>query len=158
MSAGGLEGEEDKADPNRISLTGLAGYLVPALAAWLLIPFFARTQNDGVSLWFGTVLALIFAIGLQTAFYEMLPIRGLYGWAIFRGNRYVWFGLLAFIGFLFMQTQLNPDGSLVSAFNKPNMVALGLFVAGFCILSALTWFYFNRVDRLSAPPADSIGE
>ena len=93
------------------------------------------------------MLSLIFAIGLQSVCFEMIPLRGLYGEAIFRRNRLLWFVLFVGLVFLFVQTQLNPNGSFVGAFNRPNMIGLAVFVLGFCAGSALIWFYFRQKDK-----------
>jgi hypothetical protein len=66
---------------------------------------------------------------------------------VFRHNKLVWG--LAFVGvvFLFIQTQLNPDGDFVQAFNQRNMVTLALVVLVFCAVSGGLWLYFWNRDR-----------
>jgi Tol biopolymer transport system component len=143
VGPGGLEGEE-KGDPLLLNLFGALGYGIPALVAWLLLIPFAPKGAEGTTLWLASVLSLIFAIGLQTVLFEMIPIPGFYGEVIFHRNRVVWFVMLALFGFLFMQTQLNPDGEFVSAFNKPNVAWLTIFTLLFCLFGAGFWYYFQR--------------
>jgi hypothetical protein len=147
VGPGGFEGEE-KGDPHHLSLIGVIGYAIPALVAWLLLLLFPPNGGTGTQLWLATILALIFAVGLQTVFFEMIPIQGFYGRPIFQRNKVLWVALFAFFLFLFLQTQLNPEGSFVGTFNKPNMVALAVFVLIFCLGSAAIWVYFNRRDRM----------
>lgn len=143
VGPGGLEGEE-KGDRFRLNLAGALGYGIPALVAWLLLIPFAPQGGSGTTLWLGTVLSLIFAIGLQSVLFELIPIPGLYGEAIFHKSRLLWFVLIGFFGFLFVQTQLNPDGEFLGAFNKPNIVWLTIFTLAFCLFSAAFWYYFQR--------------
>lgn len=147
VGPGGLEGEE-KGNPFLLNLLGTLGYAVPAIIAWLLLIPLASLAGQGVNLWLATVLSLIFAVGLQSAFFEMIPIPGLYGSVIYRRSRILWFGLIALFGFIFIQTQLNPEGSFVGAFNKPNMIWLTIFTLAFCLLSAGFWFYFQRREKM----------
>jgi hypothetical protein len=148
VGPGGFEGEE-RGDPYRLSLVGASAYALPAMAAWFLLLAFPNGATGGVSLWIATVLALIAAIGLQTVFFEMIPIKGFYGRAIFERSRRVWFALFAFFTFMFIQTQLNPDGAFLSAFQKPNMVALLVVVALFCLISGGIWLHFAREEASS---------
>jgi hypothetical protein len=146
VGPGGLEGEE-KGDPFLLNLLGTLGYAVPALAAWLLLIPISSQGAQGVTLWLATVLSLIFAVGLQSAFFEMIPIPGLYGSVIYKRSRALWFMMIAFFGFVFVQTMLNPDGAFLGAFNKPNMVWLVIFTLAFCLLSAGLWFYFQQREK-----------
>lgn len=146
VGPGGLEGEE-KGDKFLINLFGALGYGVPALVAWLLLIPFSLEGAEGTKLWIGTVLSLIFAIGLQTVLFEMIPVPGLYGEVIFHRARLLWFAMVALFGFLFVQTQLNPDGQFLEAFNKPNVVWLVVFTLGFCLFSGAFWYYFQRQSK-----------
>jgi Tol biopolymer transport system component len=143
VGPGGLEGEE-KGDPFLLNLFGTLGYGIPAIVAWLLLIPFSPKGAEGTSLWLATVLSMIFAIGLQMALFEMIPIPGFYGQVIFHKSRVVWFVMLAVFGFLFMQTQLNPDGEFLGAFNKSNVIWLTIFTLVFCLFSAGFWYYFQR--------------
>lgn len=143
VGPGGLEGEE-KGDRFLLNLFGALGYGIPALVAWLLLIPLAPQGAEGATLWVGTVLSLIFAIGLQSVLFELIPIPGLYGEAIFHRSRLVWFIMIGLFGFLFVQTQLNPDGQFLGAFNKSNVVWLTVFTFAFCLFSAGFWYYFQR--------------
>lgn len=143
VGPGGLEGEE-KGDRFLLNLFGALGYGIPALVAWLLLIPLAPKGAEGATLWVATVLSLIFAIGLQSVLFELIPIPGLYGEAIFHRSRLVWFIMIGLFGFLFVQTQLNPDGQFLGAFNKANVIWLTIFTLAFCLFSAGFWYYFQR--------------
>ncbi len=142
VGPGGFEGEE-RGEKHHLSLVGASGLVLPALAAWLLLTFIPKASS-GTPLWLATVLSLTFAIGLQSVFFEMIPLKGLYGEAIFHRNRILWFGLFVLFAFLFVQTQLNPDGDFVRSFSKPNILGLVLFVLAFGAFSLGVWLYFRR--------------
>ncbi len=142
-NVGGLEGEI-KGDEKRLNLIAIGAVGLVALVAWLGLD---AVPHEGTTLWLATLCALIFAVGIQTLFFEMLPFHGTYGREILRSWRGMWFVLFVGVTFIFVQTQLNPDGDFVGAFQKPNMVALTLFVLGFCAVSASVWFYFWQKDR-----------
>jgi hypothetical protein len=69
------------------------------------------------------------------------------GRSVFQRSWLLWLVGFAAVVFLFIQTQLNPEGSFVGAFNKPNMVTLILVVAVFCALTGAVWLYFLIRDR-----------
>ncbi len=148
VGPGELEGEE-RGTPYALSVIGSLGYAVPAFLAFALL-FFLPTPLPGTELWIATVLSLIFAIGLQTVFFEMIPIPGFYGREIFAKNRLLWFVFFAVFLFMFIQTQLNPKGEFLGAFNKPNMIGLLVFVLAFGVVTLAIYFYFLRIDRASA--------
>ena len=58
--------------------------------------------------------------------------------------------LFAFFTGVFLQTMLNPDGAFVSAFESSNMVLLSLFVAVYCVVCTIIWFYLKRLDTKTA--------
>ena len=117
---------------------------VAALVAWLLSPLVA---TDG---WLTTLMLLIFAVGVQTLFFELIPLRYFHGRHIFSYNRWLWGALFAIAATVFLQTMLNPDGDFIRAFEQPNMVALAFVVVLFCVASTLVWVYFNSKRKKEA--------
>jgi hypothetical protein len=140
---GGLEGEE-KGEPAEVSLIALGAVGATALLAWLGALAFPSEGASGMNLWIASTLLLIFAVGIQTLFFEMIPLQYLYGRKIFKYNRALWFVLFAAIIFVFAQTMLNPNGSFVQSFAQADMQTLASFVLAFCAFSAAVWFYFQR--------------
>jgi hypothetical protein len=123
-----------------LALGSVAGF---ALAGWLAAPL------AGDNLWLRTLLLLMFAAGVQTLFFELIPLRYFHGRGIFDFNRGVWAILFILVSALFMQTMLNPDGDFVKAFDSPNIVILSIVVLIFCVFSAAVWLYFNRPGKRS---------
>jgi hypothetical protein len=143
-SAGSAKGDL-RGHPVTHSVLGLGAVAVVALGAWIISSFIPQTP--GANLWLATLVVLIFAVGIQTLFFELVPVRGNMGSEIFREHKTWWILGFALITFLFVQTQLNPNGDLVGAFNQPNMLMLIGATIVFCVISGGLWFYFWNRDR-----------
>jgi hypothetical protein len=137
-SPAGLEDTRENRFELHLHFLALGAVAIAALAAWLLSPLFSA---DG---WLTTLLLLIFAVGVQTTFFELIPLRYFHGRSIFDYNKWVWGALFAVAATVFLQTMLNPDGDFVRAFEQPNMVTLAIVVALFCIFATIVWMYLNR--------------
>ncbi len=140
-SPAGIEEVNDPGVGKYLDVLGILATALVALGAWFLAPLFSNNA------WLNTVFLLIFAAGVQTAFFEMVPIGYLHGKGIFQLNRLVWLALFAALAAIFLQTMLNPNGAFVSAFNSPNMVALSIIVLCFCVFCTGVWFYLQRLDK-----------
>lgn len=143
-SAGSARGEL-RGHPMTLSLLGLGAVSLVSGVAWIASSFIPTTQ--GASLWFATLVILIFAVGIQTLFFELIPVRGNMGSDIFKHRKVLWIAGFTLAAFLFIQTQLNPDGNLVGSFNQPNMQMLMLITFLFCAISGGLWLYFWNRDR-----------
>lgn len=143
-SPAGIADVDDDSVSTHLSFIAVGVTALVAVLAWLIAPSF---ESDA---WLNTLFLLIFAAGIQTAFFEMIPLKYLQGRSIFQYNRFVWVGLFAILATFFLQTMLNPDGAFVSAFNSPNMIILTIVVTAFCVFSVLVWFYFQRLEKAQA--------
>jgi hypothetical protein len=106
-----------------------------------------------------TLLLLMFAAGVQTVFFEMIPLRYLRGKGIFQFNRLLWLALFVSAATAFLQTMLNPDGAFLEAFQSRNMLLLSLFVIAYCLFCTLVWLWLTRLARKreqTKPPADTV--
>lgn len=146
-SAGSSQGEL-RGDPHMLSAIGIGAVALVALTAWGISAFIP--QVPGADLWLATLMLLIFAVGIQTLFFEFIPVPGNLGSDLFKGRKLWWIAGFALIAFLFLQTQLNPSGDFLGAFNKPNMLALILLTTVFCVISGGLWLYFWNRDRRRA--------
>ncbi len=143
-SAGSARGEL-KGHPATLATLGLVAVGITALLGWAvsaLIP-----QTPGADMWLATLFLLIFAVGIQTLFFELVPVYGNMGRDFFAHNKLLWGVFFTVVLFLFIQTQLNPEGEFVQAFNQRNMMMLIIVVAVFCVISAGLWFYFWNRER-----------
>jgi hypothetical protein len=146
-SAGSAKGDL-RGHPVTHSLLGLGSVAILAIGAWLASSFIPQTP--GATLWLATLVILIFAVGIQTMFFEFIPVPGNRGQDIFKHHKVWWVIGFALIAFLFIQTQLNPDGDFVGAFNQPNMMMLVIITTVFCVISGGMWLYFWNRDRSQA--------
>lgn len=143
-SAGSARGEL-RGHPMTLSLLGLGAVSIVAGVAWIASSFIPTTQGAG--LWLATLVILIFAVGIQTLFFELIPVRGNMGNDIFKHRKVLWIAGFTLAAFLFIQTQLNPEGNLVGSFNQPNMQMLMVTTFLFCAISGGLWLYFWNRDR-----------
>ncbi len=125
-------------------LLGISATALVAVIAWGLASLF------GPAAWFKTLFLLIFAVGVQTLFFELLPLKYLHGRGVFQFNRVLWLALFVVAAVVFLQTVLNPDGAFISAFESPNMIALAAVVIAFCLFSTAAWFYFQYLEKKQA--------
>lgn len=144
-SAASAQGEL-KGHPDTLNSLALGSVGLTALIAWILSAF-VPVADAGGNLWLATLFLLIFAVGIQTLFFELVPAYGTMGRELFRMHRFIWLGGFVAVAFLFVQTQLNPQGDFVNAFNQPNMRWLTIIVIAFCAISAVVWLYFWYRDR-----------
>ena len=143
----GIEEVKDENFETKSHLLAVGAIALLVSLAWVLTPLFAADP------WFKTLFLLIFAAGVQTLFFEMMPLKYLHGRGIFQFNKWLWLGLFVVTTTVFIQTMLNPDGAFVSAFNSSNILVLSLVVVIFCILSTLIWFYLQRLEKVEAAKA-----
>ena len=143
-SAASAKGEL-KGDEDRQNLLGLLATGIAALIAWLASAFIPQTP--GADLWLSTLVILVFAVGLQTLFFELVPLTGTMGNELFNRHRILWFAVFVGVTFLFLQTQLNPNGLIAGMLQQSNMVTFVLIVGIFCLISGGLWLYFALRDR-----------
>lgn len=137
----GLEEVRETRIDAYLHLVAMGSVAVLSLMAWFLSPLVSS------NLFVVTILLLTFAVGVQTLFFEMLPLSNLHGKDIFQLNRWLWAALLGIFAWLFLTTMLNPDGEFLSSFTQPDMVTLAVIVVLFCLFAVGVWFYFNRPAR-----------
>lgn len=128
-----------------LSLLGAGAVAAVSGIAWAASAFIPTTE--GASLWLATLVILIFAVGIQTLFFELIPVPGNLGTDMFKHHKGLWMLGFGVAAFLFIQTQLNPDGDFVGAFQQPNMLMLIIVTALFCAVSGGIWLYFWNRDR-----------
>ena len=143
----GIEEVKDPDFETKSHLLAMGATAFVAIVAWALAPLISADA------WFKTLFLLIFAAGVQTLFFEMIPLKYLHGRGVFQFNRLLWLVLFVVTTTVFMQTMLNPDGAFVSAFDSPNMVVLSVVVIVFCIFSTAVWFYLQRLEKVQAAKA-----
>lgn len=137
-SPAGLEETREHRFELHMHFFALGAVAIAAVIAWLLSPVFSGDA------WLTTLLLLVFAVGVQTTFFELIPLRYFHGHSIFTYNKLLWGVLFAVAATIFLQTMLNPDGEFVKAFDQPNIVSLAVIVGVFCIFATVVWIYFNR--------------
>lgn len=144
-SPAGIELEQETRYEGHLHVLAMLFTGLVALAAWLLSPLAGETG------WWATTLLLIFATGVQTLFFEMMPLTFLHGRGIYKYSRLLWLVFFVAATWAFFQTMLNPNGVFLSAFNSPDMQTLGVIVMVYSLASLGLWLYLRR--RAQARPA-----
>lgn len=159
--------DEDRIDPaRRARLLEAGAYALAGLAAgaWLLtIPtsLWLRTSLPAwLSATVGGVQALLlvmFAVGLQNLFREMLALPRAVGRHLSRRRRLLWICALVAVTFVFWHTLVNPDGTLAAAL-RSGQVRFFLSVAGgFVLFTAVVWAYGRHLARRPEPFGEAAG-
>ncbi len=128
--------------------------LAASLAAWLLlVPLRAAGQSEESWLLglLEAVAAIVFVAGLETAFFNMIPIDPMDGATIARWSRLVWAVVFGFSGFLFWHLLLNQNQSYLAAFAETKVIAAFTLVALFSIATVAVWTYFHLHAARSTP-------
>ncbi len=137
---------EDQNGPHLDIIAVIATALVGALAWWLL----PMASYDP---WLKTLLVLVFATGVQTVFFEMIPFTYLRGKGIYKMSRVLWVLMFGSITAIFLQTMVNPHGAYLSAFESKNMLLLTLATLAYCLLCAFIWLILTRAEsKVPAQP------
>lgn len=106
-----------------------------------------------------TIGLALFAVAIQTAFFEMVPLSLTMGAQVFRWNLLLWGALFVPVFFVFSHTMLNPDGEFLEAFENTPLVVLTVMTILLAALLAFLWVFLTYVDppdwqeRPPAPPS-----
>ena len=128
--------------------------LAASLTAWLLLlPLRAAGQSEESWLLglLEAVAAIVFVAGLETAFFNMIPIDFMDGATIAQWNRLVWAVVFSFSGFLFWHLLLNQNQSYLAAFAETKVIAAFTLVALFSVATVALWTYFHLHGARSTP-------
>ena len=141
----------DKAKQNRLLKISAITLLVIGFGLWL--PTIATSLIQRLSLpgtlvnligGFEGFLLIIFAVALENTFIQMLGFPGGFGRALKQKNRWLWFGGLVVITFIFYHTLINPRGELVEALQETNVILFMSVAVAFIIIAFGLWLYFRR--------------
>jgi hypothetical protein len=128
--------------------------IATSLVAWLvLLPLRAAGQTD--SSWLlgllEAIAAIVFVAGLESAFFNMIPIDFMDGAEIARWNRLVWAAVFGGSGFLFWHLLLNQNKSYLAAFAETKVIAAFAIVAMFSVATVVLWTYFHLGRHRAVP-------
>jgi hypothetical protein len=117
-----------------------------SLGAWfLVIPF--RALNDHTSAaapeFLESLAAGIFIVGLQSLFFNMIPLSFMDGEKIWKWNKSLWLAMAGVATLLFWYVFLNRDGAGVAVFSDTASLSVLGALAGLLALSFATWGFFR---------------
>lgn len=141
----------DKAKRNRLLKISATTFLVVGFGLWLLTiatSLIQRLSLPGTLVnligGFEGFLLIIFAVALENTFIQMLGFPGGFGRTLKQKNRWLWFGGLVGITFIFYHTLINPRGELVEALQETNVILFLSIAVAFIIIAFGLWLYFRR--------------
>jgi hypothetical protein len=127
--------------------------LAASMAAWLaLVPLRAAGPSDPPWLLglLEAVAAIVFVAGLESAFFNMIPIDFMDGATVARWSRVVWALVFGLSGFLFWHLLLNQNQTYLAAFAATKVVVAFGVVGLFSIATIAIWGYFKYARRQAA--------
>jgi hypothetical protein len=129
------------------------GLLAACLLAWFLadpLRNFAESEDT----WWSAIpegMAIgLFAAGLQSLFFQLIPIRYLDGHKLMLWNKPAWFALTLFSGFLFWEALLNADSGSVDALKQTSTIVAMSIILGCLAFTILVYLGFRLYNP--APP------
>ena len=131
----------------RITALSTLSMMALSLLAWLAWATLSQTaarSNPGLGLVVAeTVLATVFAFGLETAVFGLLPLRFMAGSKIVAWNRWAWAAVFGLGLFGFVHILLRPGTGYVSTVGPGGVATVVGMLMGFGVLSVVLWGYFR---------------
>ena len=108
-----------------------------------------------------SLLVTMFVIGVQYAFFELIPLKVLDGYAVKTWNKMIWAlaGFLSLIGFVYIN--VNPDLKTLSdliAYKESSMQTLGIMAGALLIFSFGLMIFTSRIAREVEKQAAEAGD
>jgi hypothetical protein len=119
------------------AVLGALAIPVTVQAADVLSRVFTAAQNTGLA---------VFFVGMETLFFELLPLAYGTGRSILRWSKPVWVVLFVPVAFLFNHALLNPQSGFLDSFLVSNVRFLWFVLFVLVAITAGLWFYFNVLD------------
>lgn len=118
--------------------------LAVSLLAWaLVIParHFAKDSEAIAPIFIESIAVTIFIVGVQSTFFNMLPLAFLDGQKIWRWNKPIWLAMMVVSTALFWHVFLNRDGAYGGALGTASVAAFAVLFGGLAI-SIGAWAVF----------------
>jgi len=147
----------DRRGAGKAALYPAIALLTASLLAWALLGIVRgmETGTDGWALPLGeALLAVLFVVGLEGVFYNMIPLTFMDGRAVADWSRPAWALIFGVTTFLFWQLLINPNAGYLDALRETKVVVVLSLVAFYVIVTLGTWSYFRwRSQRAEATAA-----
>ncbi len=126
--------------------------LVVAVGAWGLLGWVRAGSGSPL---LESVLAVLFVGGVEGVMFSMMPITFMDGRAVLAWRRGAWLAIMGLSSFLFWHLIVNPGSAFLDAFRETAVRLVLLVAVGFVLVTAATWGYFRRRQRVEALAAQS---
>lgn len=133
-------------DQGRVSAWPLIACLVVSTVAWLAIGPVRQANGDGGN--FGlslleSILAIVFIAGIESVFFNMIPLRVMDGGKVFRWHPVIWAGLALIAAFLFWHVLLHQEREGFGNLRRTESMTVLVICLGYAAASVGTWAYFR---------------
>lgn len=120
---------------------------------WLLADPFREVAEDHDTFWSaipeGIAIGVVIG-GVQSMFFQMIPMKWMDGEKLMKWNKLAWFSLTGVIAFFFWHVLLNTNDESFSMLNETTpVIAIALMLA--CFLSTVAFYVFCRVRNSMQP-------
>ena len=137
-------GLEDPKQDGQRAFAAKASVAGLTFLGWMLSPLFGALPG------LQSILITMFIIGVQYAFFELIPLKVLDGFAVRRWNRLIWFlaFLLSMIGFVYIN--VNPNLKSLSdliAYKESNLPTLGIMAGVLLVFSFGLMIFTSRFEK-----------
>lgn len=131
--------------------------LTACVLAWVLAGPARSFAEDNDEWWAAVpegVAVGLFVSGLQSLFFQMVPIQFMDGAKLLRWNKFAWLGLSLVSGFLFWEALLNDDKDSVNAIEQTKSVVALIVIVSCLAVTIVIWALFRALNRERYSTAD----
>jgi hypothetical protein len=117
--------------------------LAACLLAWALagpLRNFAESDNEWFSALPEGIAVGLFAAGLQSLFFQLMPIQYMDGHKLWQWNKLAWLGIALTSGFLFWEVFLNADSGSINALEQTSTLVVFSVILSCLALTVLVYF------------------
>lgn len=132
---------EDPRQDGQRALAAKGAVLGLTFLGWLLSPLF--DGQPGIQ----SLLITMFVIGIQYAFFELIPLKVLDGYVVRVWDKWIW-RLSFFISMLgFVYLCVNPDTSDLGDFRENSLLSLGIIAGVLLLVSLALRIFLGWIDK-----------
>ncbi|HUF52930.1 MAG TPA: FGLLP motif-containing membrane protein [Dehalococcoidia bacterium] len=117
--------------------------------AWLLVDPLRDLATDNSSVWAAIpegVAVGIFVGGLESMFFQMVPIKWMDGHRLLKWSKLIWFSMTGITAFLFWHVLLNTERQSFDTLSETTP-AVAMLLMGICFLSTVALYLFFRIKN-----------
>lgn len=122
--------------------------LAASIIAYLLVGPLRDVAEDSHHWWAAIpegIAAGLFVAGLESLFFQLIPIQFMDGAKLLRWNKLAWLSLALVSGFLFWEVLLNDDKQSLNAVEHTRTVVALIVIVSCLVATVLLWAFFRAL-------------